>query len=168
MAERCDVMHPEYATELKIFSLNLEPNPNKFCIGDRNETVSHTEAKPQNTDDQGTQYGEDTVFELFYLDRVEFRVDKVERWFPIAINWPTESITYTYKFESIQDNDITLKNNKNEKVTIVAQAQEGKMTTQIHIQSSRPPTSDITCVNQNETDCISPDDIYYCSPEFLQ
>ncbi|KAJ8445620.1 hypothetical protein Cgig2_018561 [Carnegiea gigantea] len=123
---------------------------------------------------------------LVYLDRVEFRADKVERWFPIAINWQTEklkkkdrdeqlpreyergriigrivyqnytsknwkrnstdkeyllksndvhivhiatdnfktlylsimtqcSINYTYQFESIRDNDTTLKNNKNSK-----------------------------------------------------
>ena len=35
-----------------------------LCVGDGNEIVSHTEAEPKNTDDQGTQYGEDTVFEV--------------------------------------------------------------------------------------------------------
>ena len=29
---------------------------------------------------------------MFYLDRVEFRADKVERWFSIAINWQTEKV----------------------------------------------------------------------------
>ncbi|KAJ8445808.1 hypothetical protein Cgig2_027889 [Carnegiea gigantea] len=32
---------------------------------------------------------------LFYLDRVEFKDDKVERWFPIAINWPTDKLKWT-------------------------------------------------------------------------
>ena len=36
-----------------------------LCIGDGNETVSHTQAEPQNTDDQGTQYGEDAVFDVY-------------------------------------------------------------------------------------------------------
>lgn len=31
-------------------------------------------------------------FQLFYLDRVEFKAQKVDRWFPTAINWPTEKV----------------------------------------------------------------------------
>ncbi|KAJ8420308.1 hypothetical protein Cgig2_028058 [Carnegiea gigantea] len=31
-------------------------------------------------------------FQLFYLDRVEFKAEKVERGFPTAINWPTYKV----------------------------------------------------------------------------
>ncbi|KAJ8429930.1 LOW QUALITY PROTEIN: hypothetical protein Cgig2_017980 [Carnegiea gigantea] len=30
--------------------------------------------------------------QLFYLDRVQFRTNKVEKWFPVVINWPTEKV----------------------------------------------------------------------------
>ena len=31
-------------------------------------------------------------FQLFYLDRVEFRAEKVERWFPTALNRTTKRV----------------------------------------------------------------------------
>ncbi|KAJ8433028.1 hypothetical protein Cgig2_015455 [Carnegiea gigantea] len=31
-------------------------------------------------------------FQLFYLDRVEFKAEKVDRWFPIALNWTTKKV----------------------------------------------------------------------------
>jgi len=31
-------------------------------------------------------------FQLLYLDRVEFRAEKVERWFPTALNWTAERV----------------------------------------------------------------------------
>ena len=31
-------------------------------------------------------------FQLFYLDRVEFKAEKVDRWFSTALNWTTEKV----------------------------------------------------------------------------
>jgi len=36
-----------------------------LCQVDGNEKVSHTQAELQNTDDQGTQYGKDTILMLY-------------------------------------------------------------------------------------------------------
>ncbi|KAJ8423420.1 hypothetical protein Cgig2_032670 [Carnegiea gigantea] len=55
-----------------------------------------------------------------------------------------------------------------DKVTTATQAREGDKTTQIQIQGSHPPTTATACVNQDDKDCLSPDDTFYCNPEFLE
>ncbi|KAJ8422519.1 hypothetical protein Cgig2_028276 [Carnegiea gigantea] len=42
---------------------------------------------------------------LFYLDRVEFKADKVERWFPILINWPTKKVKKRDRDEQLPGED---------------------------------------------------------------
>ncbi|KAJ8435724.1 hypothetical protein Cgig2_002681 [Carnegiea gigantea] len=53
-------------------------------------------------------------------------------------------------------------------MTTVAQAQQGKKVTQMHTHSSQPYTSGTACGSQNVIDCLSADDMYYCSLEFLE
>ena len=53
-------------------------------------------------------------------------------------------------------------------ITRVAPAQQGETSTQIQTQRSQPHTSHTTCVNENVIECVSPDDTYYCSPEFFE
>ncbi|KAJ8428961.1 hypothetical protein Cgig2_003292 [Carnegiea gigantea] len=53
-------------------------------------------------------------------------------------------------------------------VTRVAPVQQGETATQMQTQRSQPHTSHTACANENEPECVSPDDTFYCSPEFLE
>ena len=39
--------------------------------------------------------------QLFYLDRVQFWVTKIEKWFPTAINWSTQMVSTRKKVEKL-------------------------------------------------------------------
>jgi len=41
------------------------------------------------------------IYQLFYLDRVQFRGEKAERWFPTAISWTTKMVSRRDKDEKL-------------------------------------------------------------------
>jgi len=55
-----------------------------------------------------------------------------------------------------------------ENVSTVVAAQQGNKGTQIHTQTSQPQRTNTAGGNDNVRECLTPDDPYYCSPEFLE
>ncbi|KAJ8425195.1 hypothetical protein Cgig2_004317 [Carnegiea gigantea] len=53
-------------------------------------------------------------------------------------------------------------------VTKGAPTQQGETLTEMQAQKSPPHTRHIGVANENVQECVSPDDAYYCSPEFLE
>ena len=49
-----------------------------------------------------------------------------------------------------------------------APAQQGETSIEMQAQKSLPHTRHIGVANENVQECVSPDDAYYCSPEFLK
>ncbi|KAJ8435722.1 LOW QUALITY PROTEIN: hypothetical protein Cgig2_002679 [Carnegiea gigantea] len=142
--------------------------------------------------------------QLFYLDIVQFRANKVERWLLVAINWPTEKVRKRDKDEQLHGEygrgriierieyhnvarlaEVDLKvylqeckrtNPKREDLLSMTTATRGQRCPYCprcngQLQDAIPITNDpidIACGNQNVTDCLSPNDTYYCIPEFLE
>jgi len=50
----------------------------------------------------------------------------------------------------------------------VAAADQGNKRTAAHTQISQPQSTDKVGGDDNVRDCSTPDDLYYCSPEFLE
>ncbi|KAJ8445621.1 LOW QUALITY PROTEIN: hypothetical protein Cgig2_018562 [Carnegiea gigantea] len=127
---------------------------------------------------------------LFYLDRVEFRANKVERWFPIAINWQTEKMRKRDRDKQLlreYERVRIIENIAYQNVACLAEAdlkvylkESGELSTKTTAREQQCPhcshcnrqfQDPIPFHNdpvQNETDCLSPDDTYYYSPEFME
>ncbi|KAJ8432080.1 LOW QUALITY PROTEIN: hypothetical protein Cgig2_024690 [Carnegiea gigantea] len=147
-------------------------------------------------------------FELFYVDRVQFRGRKVERSFPVAINWDTDKVRNTDNDEQLSwgfkkgriieridyqtitslaevDLDINIGQPHKGGTSEMSRARpskdqccpfcphcNGQREAHIHVNDdpiqSPPHTRHKGAANENVQECISPDDAYYYSPEFLE
>ncbi|KAJ8438925.1 hypothetical protein Cgig2_033812 [Carnegiea gigantea] len=174
-------------------------------------------------------------FELFYMNRVQFRGRKVERSFSVAINWDTDKVRNSDKDEQLSGgygkgrileriyyqtithlaevdlginmqemksgqphkqgtsemsrgrpskeqrcpfcphyngqheglihvNNDPIQNNVNKE----ALAQQGETATDTQTQKTPPHTRQVVAVSENIQECVSLDDAYYYSPEFLE
>ncbi|KAJ8432985.1 LOW QUALITY PROTEIN: hypothetical protein Cgig2_022629 [Carnegiea gigantea] len=101
-------------------------------------------------------------FQLFYLDRVEFRAEKVETWFPTALNWATEREAEASDLGTTSTLEVCISKDQ-DKHTIAPQVQEEHQTTQMPHQGCHPPTTDMACLNENHTGCLATDDTFYYS-----
>ncbi|KAJ8421971.1 hypothetical protein Cgig2_027294 [Carnegiea gigantea] len=99
---------------------------------------------------------------LFYLDRVEFRAEKVETWFPTALNWATEREAEASDLGTTSTLEVCISKDQ-DKHTIAPQVQEEHQTTQMPHQGCHPPTTDMACLNENHTGCLATDDTFYYS-----
>ncbi|KAJ8438372.1 hypothetical protein Cgig2_006290 [Carnegiea gigantea] len=100
------------------------------------------------------------------VNSVQFRANKVERWFLVAINWPTEKVRKRDRYEQLPGE--YGRGRKIERIyyqNIVSLAEEDLEVCLQELQEDQPDTA---CGNQNATDYLSPYDIYYYSPEFLE
>ncbi|KAJ8447044.1 hypothetical protein Cgig2_033613 [Carnegiea gigantea] len=135
-------------------------------------------------------------FELFYMDRVQFRGRKVERSFPIAINWDIDKVRNRDKDEQLSGGygkRRILERIDYQTITRLAKAdldinmqemESGQPHKEGTSEMSRGrPSKEQHCpfclhcngqceglihINDDPIQCVSPDDAYYCSLEFLE